>query len=336
MTDKGPTDWLEPILATLPRARVAVFGDFALDAYWTIDPDRSELSVETGLPVQRVSSQRYSCGGAANVAVNLCSLGVGSVRAVGMLGDDLFGRELESILSREGVDTTGLLRCQEDWQTQAFAKPHEQESELNRIDFGNLNSLSVAAAERLEQELDRVAADSDVVILNQQVPIGVSTEAMIERLNGLVARHPGRRFIVDSRDRPGSYQAAMLKINDLEVMRLGGESAIERPVSLARLEEIAGDLYEQRAESLFITRGEQGMLVFDEGGAQNVAGVAIGEPVDPVGAGDTALAAIAAALAGGSPAVMAARLANLAAAVTVGKLRTTGTASPDELRAALR
>ena len=324
MTDKGPTDWLEPILATLPRARVAVFGDFALDAYWTIDPDRSELSVETGLPVQRVSGQRYSCGGAANVAVNLCSLGVGSVRAVGMLGDDLFGRELESILSREGVDTTGLLRCQEDWQTQAFAKPHEQESELNRIDFGNLNSLSVAAAERLEQELDRVAADSDVVILNQQVPIGVSTEAMIERLNGLVARHPG------------SYQAAMLKINDLEVMRLGGESAIERPVSLARLEEIAGDLYEQRAESLFITRGEQGMLVFDEGGAQNVAGVAIGEPVDPVGAGDTALAAIAAALAGGSPAVMAARLANLAAAVTVGKLRTTGTASPDELRAALR
>ena len=79
------TDWLRETLDAIPSARVTVFGDFCLDAYWLIDPDASELSVETGLPVRRVRQQRYSLGAAGNIVANLVALGVGHVRAVGLV-----------------------------------------------------------------------------------------------------------------------------------------------------------------------------------------------------------------------------------------------------------
>ncbi|MCK4851295.1 MAG: hypothetical protein KAT11_08090, partial [Phycisphaerae bacterium] len=89
---QGKSDnWLEPCLERLGQARLAVFGDFCLDAYWLIDPDEAEVSVETQLPVRRVRQHRYSLGGAANIVANLVDLGVGKVQAIGFIGDDLFG-----------------------------------------------------------------------------------------------------------------------------------------------------------------------------------------------------------------------------------------------------
>ena len=87
MNSTPPTDWLDACLTKLPAARVTVFGDFCLDAYWLIDDGEPEVSVETALGVHRVRTQRYSLGGAGNVAANLVDLGVGQVRAVGLIGD---------------------------------------------------------------------------------------------------------------------------------------------------------------------------------------------------------------------------------------------------------
>ena len=89
--DVNSLEWLEESLTAITEARVAVFGDFCLDCYWLIDPNLAELSLETQLPVHRVRQQRYSLGGAGNVAANLVDLGVGQVRAVGLVGGDLFG-----------------------------------------------------------------------------------------------------------------------------------------------------------------------------------------------------------------------------------------------------
>ena len=83
-----------------------------------------------------------------------------------------------------------------------------------------------------------------------------------------------------------------------------------------------------------MTRGEHGLLVADAAGVHVIHGIQVLDPVDPVGAGDTVVAALAAALAGGADIVTAATLANLAASITVRKLQTTGTATPAELRAA--
>lgn len=328
--------WLDRCLDAIPRGRVTVFGDFCLDAYWFLDPDQSELSVETHLPIRRVRDQRYSLGGAGNVVANLAALGVGRVRAVSLVGQDLFGREMRAILEQLGVDASGLLAAQPDWQTMVFAKPHLGGTEQNRIDFGGCNRIAAAGIEALERALAAAAADSDVVILNQQVPAGVSTPAMIERLNALIAAFPACRFIVDSRHRPELYRGCLHKINAHETARLlGSPQPLDRPVEPALADELARRLWQRTRKSVFVTRGRYGVVAVDEAGRiTDVPGIRVLGPIDSVGAGDTAVSAVAAALAAGQDASAAARLANIAAAITVQKLHTTGTASPAEIRSA--
>ena len=218
--DQNVTNWLEACLKTIPRVRVTVFGDFCLDVYWMIDPGTEETSIETGRVVRRVRRQRYSLGGAGNIVANLADLGVGSIRTVGLVGQDLFAAHMLDLLRRSKVNCDGVLATQDDWQTQVYAKPYIEDVEQDRIDFGGFNVVADAAAEALIRELDRSAAVSDVVILNQQVSAGVSTPSMIERINQVVARHGECLFIVDSRHRAESYRGACLKLNAHEAARL--------------------------------------------------------------------------------------------------------------------
>lgn len=328
-------NWLEDLLERFARARVTVFGDFCLDAYWIIDPDRHELSVETDLPVRFVRRQHYGLGGAANVAANLVDLGVGSVRCVGLLGPDLFGREMLRMLRSLNVDATGMLFGPDAWQTMVYAKPRLQDRELNRMDYGAFNTLSEASMAALASELDRAAGASDAIVLNQQVPAGVSPPEMIARINAVIAARGDRAFLADSRHRPGLYAGAMLKINAHEGAALLGEGppgpaepSQDRAAALARR------LRERVGQTVFLTCGASGILVADGRSVRSEPAVALTGPTDPVGAGDTVAAALAAVLAVGGGLTAAARLANIAASVTVSKLQTTGTARPDEIRAA--
>ncbi len=326
-------NWLEACLAAIPKARVTVFGDFCIDAYWLIDPDDSELSVETHLPVRRVRRQRYGLGGAGNVVANLVDLGVGQVRAVGLVGDDLFGRQMLEMLQRLNVDARGMLTGSGGWQTQVYAKPCVGEEEQNRIDFGPFNTPIEADVEALSAELDRAAGESEAVILNQQVPAGVSTPEMIERINAVVASRPQCRFLVDSRHRAELYEGCLLKLNAHEAARLaGGPRPLEERIPAAAARDLAARLRERTGRTVFVTRGEAGLVVADEAAVHDVPGIQVIERTDPVGAGDTATSALAAVLAAGGDALTAAKLANIAASITVRKLQTTGTATPEEIR----
>ena len=141
-TELTGSSWLEDALASLAQARVAVFGDFCLDAYWDLDTEASEFSVETGLQVRRVRTQRYSLGGAGNVAANLVDLGVKSVRTIGVVGTDLFGGELLRLLQARGVDTQDGMVVDPAWQTMVYAKPYAGVKEESRIDFGAFNTTA--------------------------------------------------------------------------------------------------------------------------------------------------------------------------------------------------
>ena len=330
-------DWLEDVLGRLPHARVTVFGDFCLDAYWTIDPDEQELSIETGLPVRRVRHQRYGLGGAGNVVANLVDLGVGSVRCVGLVGDDLFGREMLRLLGAMNVDVAGMLFGQDPWQTMVYAKPHVEGQELSRIDYGAFNAIPGASIAALAHELDRAAEKSDVVVLNQQVPAGVSSPEMIQRINAVIAARDGCAFLADSRHRAGLYEGAMLKINAREAAAvLGGPAAADQTVPEDRAVMLAGRLQERTGQTVFLTRGAEGIVVADGGSVRSEPGVVVSGPTDPVGAGDTVASALAGVLAVDGRPVAAAKLANIAASVTVRKLQMTGTAAPDEIRDAHR
>jgi len=191
LTDLSPDSWLASALAQLAQVRVTVFGDFCLDAYWQLDTGPAEVSVETGLPVRRAQSQRYSLGGAGNVAANLIDLGVSRVRAVGVVGPDLFGREMLQLLVAAGADVSGMVTAVQ-WQTMVYTKPCRGDEEESRIDFGAFNTLAPATIDTVIAALDRAAAESDAVILNQQVPGGVSSAEVIGRINEVINRHPRR------------------------------------------------------------------------------------------------------------------------------------------------
>jgi rfaE bifunctional protein kinase chain/domain len=334
MSKDADNAWLEQCLSRLSRARVAVLGDFAIDAYWLIDADESELSVETGLPVRRVRRQRYSLGGAGNVVANLAALGVRKIHAVGLIGEDLFGGLMLKMLQDLGADTSCLLAVQEGWQTPVFAKPCVEDRELNRLDFGPFNTVNASSIEAVATALDRAAKACDVVILNQQIPAGLSTPAMIERINAVIAANAQCRFIVDSRDRADLYRGAMLKLNSHEAGRLLGQPhPLDQRIGGDLARQFARRLAGQTGQAVFITRGENGIIVADGKALHEVSGIQIIERTDPVGAGDTAISAMAAVLGSGGEAAAAATLANIAASITVRKLQTTGTASPDEIRA---
>ena len=325
--------WLADALARLPNLSVAVFGDFCLDAYWQLDAGRVELSLETGLPVQRVRTQRYSLGGAGNVVANLIDLGVGQVRAIGVIGTDPFALELMRLLRERGTNVDAGMITDEDWQTLVYAKPITAEMEGRRIDFGGFSVLTERSAAPLLAALEEAAAACQVVILNQQVPQGVSTVPIIEKLNAIIARHPQTLFLADSRHRPKSYQGAALKLNCEEAAHYLGEPA-HGGFTADAVQQFATRISAKIGQPAFITRGEYGIVAADGPMIHDVPGIQILGMTDSVGAGDTVVAAIAAMLGSRQTPLIAAKVANIAAMITTRKLQTTGTATPYELLAA--
>jgi rfaE bifunctional protein kinase chain/domain len=322
---------LPRLLERIRAVRIGVIGDFCLDAYLLLDPAGSEVSVETGLPTLAVREQRYSLGGAGNVAANLRALGVGSVRVFGVAGDDPFGWQMLRLLERGKADVRGLLVQREAWQTPTYTKPYEGEEEGRRIDYGNFNRLAPETAEALLAGLEERAGELDLLVVNQQLEHGVHTPQLRAGLVDFIGRHLNLPVVVDSRGCSAEFHGAMRKLNEREASRLAGlppgGDGLERARSLAE------ELYRRWNRPLFLSRGEFGCLVHDGEACREVPGLALTGPVDPVGAGDSLLAGIAAALAAGEDPQGAAELGNLAAGVTVQKLRVTGTASPEEILA---
>lgn len=314
---------LKQVLEDISNTGVAVVGDFCLDAYWMIDPSPVEISLETGKPTQRVKEQRYTLGGASNVVNNLAAMGAESVLAIGVIGDDLFGRELVRQLAEMGVDTGGLLIQDRRWDTPVFGKPHHEGEEQRRMDFGMYNKLEPETEQGLIEQLEKSLDSVQAVIINQQVDNSIYTQRLIKEFNRIISSHPDTYFVVDSRQNSGAFNGVYLKLNQDEAGRLAGTD---------ELGECARNIKQKiSARAVIITRGEKGLLVYDDQGLNEIPGIQISKEIDPVGAGDTAVAAIAASLGCGACPREAAEIANLAAAVTVQKLFQCGTASPEEI-----
>lgn len=325
---------LEDLIARLPGLRVGVIGDFALDVYWTLNPEAALPSVETGRPTRPVSEQRYAAGAAGNVAANFAALGCGGVAAWGVVGRDPWGAELLRILRGLGVETAGLIEQDRDWATVAYAKPHVGGVEQDRVDFGDFNRLHDETAGRLLAALESALPGLDAVVINAQARAGIHSAEFRRRLADLIRARPDLLFAVDSRSPEALYAGCVLKMNDREAARECGRApAPGSDVSREQARAAALELHGRQGRPVFVTRGAAGMVVCDASGAAEIPAVLLEGEVDTVGAGDAAMAGIVAGLAGGLAPVAAAGVGNLAAAVCAGKLRQTGTASPGELLA---
>ena len=323
---------LQKILNDIIAVKIAVLGDFCLDAYWFIDEAMSEISVETNQDTRPVAQQRYSLGGAGNVTNNLAAMKIKDIRAFGVIGTDPFGAEMVRIMKETGIQPENLLIQEENWYTHAYAKPYINDTELNRVDFGNYNHLSKETADRLIEILIREIPEVDLVIINQQVPSGIHTDYFKKRLVEVIQQFPEKTFIVDSRNFNDYYTGAIRKMNDTEAARLCGHT--KKPDDVVLYSEVvssAKELYKRYQKPLFITRGSMGSLTIDETCISEIPGLMILSKVDTVGAGDSYLAGAASSLAAGYDMETAAQIGSFVAGVTVQKLFQTGTASPEEI-----
>jgi rfaE bifunctional protein kinase chain/domain len=325
---------LDRVFAALRKVRLAILGDFCLDHYLFIDPDWKELSVETGKPVHGVVDQRYGPGGAGNVAANVAALGVGAVHCLGCIGDDPYGVCLQACLAKLGCETSGMVLQSREFATRAYVKPMHGNEEGSRLDHGVANRIGTETTRRLIAHLEKLLPNLDAVILNQQVTAGVWSPELIEAVNGLIGRFPDVFWLADSRHHAKEFRGALLKLNSSEAARLNGRDVHPgEPVTEAETQVDLDRLFERSAAPVVITRGECGARARDWSGTFTVPGVQSLDEIDTVGAGDTFISALAASLGARLGLQTALTMANWAAAITVRKLRQTGTASEAEIRA---
>jgi len=324
---------LDEILEGFSRLRVGVLGDFCIDAYWLLDQTRAERSLETGKPTNAICEQSYSLGGAGNVISNLAALGVGEVAAFGVIGNDIFGREMLDLLRRQGAQSSGMIVQDKDWATAVYAKPYMDLEEQERFDFGRFNKITEETADRLLAAVEHSIRSLDALVVNQQLKQGIHSDYLIAGLQALVDRHPDRICLLDARDISRRYRGMIFKLNAAEAARLCGEErVINQAVTVEELTGYASQICARTGKEVIITRSDRGIMAYDGRAVHQVPGILVLGPTDPVGAGDTTASAITASLAGGASIAEAIEVGNYAAGVTVRKLRQTGTATQAEIR----
>jgi rfaE bifunctional protein kinase chain/domain len=323
---------VKEILNKIGKVKIAVYGDFCLDAYWILSPGGGEISVETSLQTQAVKDHYYSLGGASNIVANLAALKPAVIKAIGAIGDDIFGKELISQLKSLKVDTTSLIVQKENFDTVTFAKRYLGDREQTRIDFGFFNKRSMVTDNLLLESLENALQSCDAVVFNQQVPGSINNEEFIHRANELFNKYNDKVVLFDSRHYGHRFKNVCRKTNDIEAARLSGIHAESTDIiSIMDVKKYAEALYNDSGKPVFITRGPRGILVAGEEGISEAPGIQLFNKIDSVGAGDTVLSALGLCLGTGLKPYEAADFANLAAAVTVQKLFRTGTASGDEI-----
>ncbi len=304
-----PTPTPPPVSADrLARARVLVVGDAMLDRYWHGSVDR--ISPEAPVQIVRVTREEVRLGGAANVALNVKTLGAASTLLT-VVGVDEPARQLRELLERQGVAT--LLGSDPQLYTIVKLRVIGRSQQLIRIDFENQPDHEVLAS--LLTDFERALPDHDAVLFSDYGKGGLThIPRMIE-----LARAAGKPVLVDPKGSDyGRYAGAtVITPNRAELAQVIGawqtESELEQ-----RAERLRREL---GLEALLLTRSEEGMSLFDAAGHAREPARAR-EVFDVTGAGDTVIAALAAMLACGLGLRAAMPIANRAGSIVVGKFGT--------------
>lgn len=302
---------------------ILIAGDVMLDRYW--QGATSRISPEAPVPVVHISDLEDRAGGAGNVALNITALG-GAAQLLGVTGNDEAADALQQCLENHPGIQCHFSRVNSH-RTITKLRVLSRHQQLIRLDFED-TADSIDTSD-LQQRFTAQLATADIVILSDYAKGTLKTaETLITQV-----RDSDKKVIVDPKgaDFTRYRHATVITPNMAEFEAIVGPCRSEDEVydkGLALCDTLALD-------ALLITRSEKGMTLLQRHKAPLHLPTQAREVYDVTGAGDTVVAVLAAALAAGSSLSDAARLANHAAGIAVGKLGT-ATISPTELRKALQ
>jgi D-glycero-beta-D-manno-heptose-7-phosphate kinase len=292
----------------LASRRVLVVGDAMLDRYWFGHVDR--ISPEAPVPVVRVTREEARLGGAANVAMNVKTLGA-ACTLLTVVGDDDAGRSLRELLAQQRINA--VLGTDAQLQTVVKLRVIGRSQQLLRIDFENKPDHEVL--QLMLSDYERLLPEHDLVLMSDYGKGGLThVGQMIEQ-----ARAAGKPVLVDPKGSDFSRYAGATAItpNRSELAQVVGAWSSED--SLA---DQAQTLRQRlNLQGLLLTRSEEGLSLFDDAGHLRLPTQAR-EVFDVTGAGDTVIGTLAALMACGMPLRDAAVHANRAAGIVVSRFGT--------------
>jgi len=297
---------------------VLVVGDVMLDRYWYGAVDR--ISPEAPVPVVRITREEERCGGAANVALNVVTLGA-QASLLTVVGDDEASHKLEALLAGTGIRTH--FGRDAALKTTVKLRVIGRQQQLLRLDFENTPKTEVLASQTAS--FVHVLPSHGAVLFSDYGKGGLAHVGdMIAR-----ARAAGKVVLVDPKGSDYSrYQhASVITPNRAELQQVVGAWRDEADLR-SRAHKLRTEL---GLDAVLLTRSEEGMTLFDADGQLHVEAHAR-EVFDVTGAGDTVIATMAALVAAGLSLREALPWANRAGGVVVGKFGT-ATVSYEELMA---
>ena len=327
MNEQTPAAY-NALIDAFRRARVLVVGDIMLDRY--IWGDVSRISPEAPVPVVAKVKETQAAGGAANVALNVMSLG-GQAEIAGVLGGDAAGETLREILQESGQRTDGLaveIGRRSTVKTRIIA--HSQH--VVRLDEENTESVLPATEQSILSFVQSRLTECDVVVLSDYAK-GVLTNTLVREIIRQ-CRAASKPVVVDPKgvhyDRyAGATVVTPNRSEAAKALGLDGPGSHSTESLGIRL------LDALPVDAMLITEGEAGMTLFERG-KQPIHVSSIARHVyDVSGAGDTVIAAMSLVLSVGGDLLDAATLGNTAAGVGVEQMGTTAVTA-EMLRDALK
>lgn len=319
------------LLTQFAHETVVVLGDVMLDHF--VVGAVTRISPEAPVPVVEHLRDEHRLGGAANVVHTIHALG-GRAVLVGVVGDDDAGRHVVQDLEAIGAETAAVVVDPSRPTTRKMRVVTTRHQQVARIDYETDRAIDADVERRVIAEIVRALDEAGALVISDYLK-GVVTEAVAASAID-AARRRGLPVLVDPKvphvDRYGGATLVTPNHHEAEAVTL---VRIRTAADAAR----AARAFRERVRcaSVLITRGEHGMWLLDGSeatpGEYDLPAVAR-EVADVTGAGDTVVGTLALALAAGAPLVDAARLANHAAGIVVGKFGP-ATASPAELLASL-
>ena len=318
------------IVESFPRQTIALLGDFVADEF--VSGEISRVSREAPVLILSHRQTQIVPGGAANAANNLADLGA-SVLPVSVVGDDSSGRALLDYFRGKSVDTSGILTVR-GWTTPTKTRflagwTHTVSQQVLRVDRHPSPPLPPRAVRTLAEKA-RTRARRASALLVSDYGCGVVTPSLVRGLKCRLVTLDSRFALLDYQT--SRITAATPNEPELETLHhtsIGADTSKLFELGIRTLKQL-------KLQALVVTRGKDGMVVFERGRAPVPIPVyGSDQAVDVTGAGDTVIAVFTLALAAGASLLEAAHLANYAGGIVVMK-RGTSTASREELLAALR